>query len=246
VPFPAHIRPDHDETLVVRLAADDLAPRELDAVRAQVVECPACAQLLIDLRSIASATAELPTPRRVRDFRLTEADAVRLRPAGWRGLLARFGSPGFAFVKPLAGGLAALGIAGLILASFPLGFGASSSGVATRDLTAAGGSASAAPAAAPGGSGDGRSFGGPVAAPGGSGGVGTSSDNGDGVTGPASGPEVAGAPGATDKGAPTDASAGRDQATNGGRPSTLVVLSIVLLAAAIVLAGLRLIGRRLA
>ena len=125
MPFLPHVRPDHDETLVARLAADDLATREVLVAKAQVADCPACAELLADLRSIASATARLQGPQRTRDFRLTEADAARLRPAGWRGLLARLGSPDFAFARPVASGLAALGIAGLILASIPSGFGGS-------------------------------------------------------------------------------------------------------------------------
>ncbi len=55
-----HLRPDHDETLVARLAADDLAGREVDAAGALVTECPACAELLADLRAIVRATAALP------------------------------------------------------------------------------------------------------------------------------------------------------------------------------------------
>lgn len=118
-----HLRPDHDETLVARLAADDLAGREADAARALVMECPACTELLVDLRAIATATAALQPTRRSRDFRLTQADAARLRPAGWRQLLHRFGEPGLSFTRPLAMGLTTLGIAGLLLTALPGGFG---------------------------------------------------------------------------------------------------------------------------
>ncbi len=124
-----HTSPDHDELLIARLAVDDLPPTESAGrlARSWVADCPACAELLSDLKAIAAATAALPAPRRTRDFRLTEADAARLRPAGWRGLVARFGSPTFAFTRPLAAGLATLGIAGLLLATIPAGFGSASS-----------------------------------------------------------------------------------------------------------------------
>ena len=254
MPFLPHVRPDHDETLVARLAADDLAPRELEAARAQVADCPACAELLADLRSIASATAQLPAPRPTRDFRLTEADAARLRPAGWRGLLARLGSPGFAFAKPLAGGLAALGIVGLILASFPAGFGA---GSASGSLPGTGGNSAAggaetsralAPAYVPNASGAGplAATSNPIAAPAASSGVGVTEDGGYGAKGGSSGPEVAAASSATDQAAAADLSVGRDQVAAVEPPSALLVLSVVLLVAAVVLGALRLIGRRLA
>jgi hypothetical protein len=84
-----------------------------------VADCPACAQLRDDLRSIMAATAALPAPRRTRDFRLTDADGAPQRRAGWRRQLGRFGAPRLAFTKPLAGGLVALGIAGLVLTAAP-------------------------------------------------------------------------------------------------------------------------------
>ncbi|MGZ8527517.1 MAG: hypothetical protein ACXWWR_01885 [Candidatus Limnocylindrales bacterium] len=251
MPFLPHVSPDHDETLVVGLAADDLAPRELEAARGQVADCPACAELLADLRSIATATARLPRPQRTRDFRLTEADAARLRSPGWRRLLARLGSPGFAFTKPLAGGLAALGIAGLILASLPSAFGgaASSSGAFNGDGAGAGAAPSAAlaPALVPDASGEARDHlgSGPLVAPRASAGIGVTTEGG-GSKGSPSGPEAAAAPSASGDGAPVDLSARRDGLATAGPPSPLVVLSVVLLAAAVVLIGLRLIGRRLA
>ena len=247
MPFLSHVRPDHDETLIARLAADDLTSREVVVLRTQIAECPACAELLADLRSIVSATARLPGPQRTRDFRLTEADAARIRPAGWRGLVARLGSPGFAFVQPLAGGLAALGIAGLILASLPSGFMGSSAASAPNAFDASGGGAPAsgapaAPALVPGAS-DRNAL---TYAPEASGGVDASTVDGAGTKGGSAAPEVAAAPGATDQGAPVDPSAQRDMTSSAEQPSPLLLTSIVLLAAALVLGGLRLIGRRLA
>jgi hypothetical protein len=136
MPRLVHTRPDHDETLIARLAAGDLAEREAVDANALVAACPACAQLRADLRSIMAATAGLPAPRRTRDFRLTDADAARLRQSGWRRVLGRFGDPRLAFTKPLATGLVALGIAGLVL-------------IAAPSLIPAIGSSGAAPAQAP-------------------------------------------------------------------------------------------------
>lgn len=118
-----HAAPGHDETLIVRLAAADLDSPAADAARAQVAACPGCAELLGDIRAITAATAALPAPRRSRDFRLSEAEAARLRPIGWRRLLGLFNGPSLAFTRPLATGLATLGIVGLLVAALPGGFG---------------------------------------------------------------------------------------------------------------------------
>lgn len=116
---PAHTGPDHDELLIARLAADDLADPEAAAARSLVAGCPACAELHADLRSVMAAIAALPAPRRTRDFRVSEADTVRLRPAGWRRLLGRLREPRLAFTRPLATGLVTLGIAGLVVSAAP-------------------------------------------------------------------------------------------------------------------------------
>jgi hypothetical protein len=123
VPTTRHAAPDHDETLIVRLAAADLDGESADVARARVSACPACAELLADIRAIAAATAALPAPRRSNDFRLTEADAARLRPIGWRRLLGLVNGPSLAFIRPLATGLATLGIVGLLVAALPGGLG---------------------------------------------------------------------------------------------------------------------------
>jgi hypothetical protein len=146
MPAPAHIRPGHDETLIARLAAADLTEREAADARMLVASCPACAELHADLRSIMAATASLPAPRRTREFRLTDADAARLRRRGWRRLLGRFGEPRLAFTKPLATGLVTLGIAGLVFAVAP-------SFLATAGLSSSAATAAPAFAPAPGGAG---------------------------------------------------------------------------------------------
>ncbi len=70
---------DHD---LERLVA--FTDRQLDAPEAalaadQVAACADCARLVDDLRVLSAADRALPTPLRPRDFRLTPADAERLR-----------------------------------------------------------------------------------------------------------------------------------------------------------------------
>jgi hypothetical protein len=143
----------HDRVLVAAYAAGDATGTGLETAVALVAACTACAALHHDLRLIASALPGVPAPRRTRDFRLTEQQAASLRPAGWRRLLAPFAGPRFAFAAPLGSGLAALGIAGILLAGtgLPLG-GTTGAGPAEKVTT--NGAAAAPAAAAPPSSGD--------------------------------------------------------------------------------------------
>jgi hypothetical protein len=70
---------DHDLEIVASLLDRDLAEFDRAVAERQVAECRSCAALIADLRSLASQTAATPTPARPRDFRLTAADAARLR-----------------------------------------------------------------------------------------------------------------------------------------------------------------------
>ncbi len=257
MPYLPHTRPDHDESLIARLAVDDLDPREASDARRLVAECPACAELLTDLRLIASATAALPAPSRTRDFRLTEADAARLRPGGWRGLVARFGSPGFAFTKPLATGLATLGIAGLILASLPGSIGGSAASAPEAGLGTTAGPVQAQDAGPLPAVGVAPPMAGPEVAssakaapsPGAAYGGAAATDQGNGSRDGSASPAAAAA-------APTNpaASTGVDRAaiTNGSSgssptpaPSPLAALSVTLLLAGLALFGLRLLAARI-
>jgi hypothetical protein len=110
---------DHDTGLVAALAAGDATGADRDHATELVRTCPACAALREDLVLLAAATRALPAPRRTRDYRLSEAQAARLRPAGWRRLLAPFAAPRFRFAAPLGTAMATLGVAGLVLASLP-------------------------------------------------------------------------------------------------------------------------------
>ena len=128
----------HDRIAVAAYACGDAEGAELATAAALVAECAECASLHRDLRSIATATAATPAPVRPRDFRITEAQAARLRPAGWRRLLAPFASPRFAFAGPLGGGLAAIGLAGVLVAGgIGIPFGAGGSAAAPAMATEA-------------------------------------------------------------------------------------------------------------
>jgi hypothetical protein len=130
---------DEHATLVVALDAGDLAGADRDRALALAAACAGCASLLGDLAAIRTATAALPAPARRRDYRLTDADAARLRPTPWRRLVHWLGAPQ-STVRPLAGALATLGIAGLLLSATP--------GLVSQAATTA--STAAAPLLAPG------------------------------------------------------------------------------------------------
>ena len=105
----------HDQLLVVSLAAGDLTGADRDRATSQIADCAECARLNDDLLVIARATAALPAAVRPRDFQLSPEQAQRLRPAGWRRFVAAFASPRVAMTRQLGVGLTTLGIAGLML-----------------------------------------------------------------------------------------------------------------------------------
>ncbi|HET7168245.1 MAG TPA: hypothetical protein VFI69_03515 [Candidatus Limnocylindrales bacterium] len=111
----------HDLERIVALAARDadLDPTVADAARAQVTACRACRDLLADVVALSAAVPDAAIPARPRDYTLTEADALRLRPGGWRRLLGFVGSARDGFTRPLAIGLTTIGLAGLLVATLP-------------------------------------------------------------------------------------------------------------------------------
>lgn len=113
-PRPTRIPPDHarhDRLLVTRLAADDAFPSEEAEARALIDACHDCAALAADIAAIRSLTAELPAPRRTRDFRLSTEQAEKLRGSGLQRLLRRLAVPGVAQLRPVAGAAMSLGLA---------------------------------------------------------------------------------------------------------------------------------------
>jgi hypothetical protein len=103
---------------IAALQAGDLAGPELARAEDLRKSCPACAALYADLGTLRSAVRALPPSPRRRDYRLTEADAARLQPTGWRRFVGWLAAPRSS-VRPLATSLATLGLAGLLLTSIP-------------------------------------------------------------------------------------------------------------------------------
>src|SRR5215212_6305148 len=102
----------HDPTLVAGLAAGDLTARELDEALALTRACADCARLHDDLVAIRQATASVPPPFPIagRDFRLTPADAARLRPTSWRRFSEAISGVRAGLARPAGIGLATLGL----------------------------------------------------------------------------------------------------------------------------------------
>ena len=80
----------------------DLAPlpppcprpaRRSRSPNSMVAGCRPCADLHADLLALRVATLAMPTPSRPRDYTLTADDVARLRPKGWRRLVAALGPP---------------------------------------------------------------------------------------------------------------------------------------------------------
>ncbi len=119
----------HDLVLVAEAA--DRGGR-LPAAQASCLDCLA---LHADLVLLAAAMPDAALPARPRDYTLSEADAARLRPAGWRRWLAAIGTSRDAVTRPLAVGLTTIGLAGLLVASIPgiLPVGGATSGAAPVD-----------------------------------------------------------------------------------------------------------------
>ncbi|TAK02498.1 MAG: hypothetical protein EPO36_01785 [Chloroflexota bacterium] len=152
---------DHDLELVARAAAGDLGVAEATAARDRLAACGACAALAVDLRAIAAATRELGAAGShvaigaARDFRISPSDAERLRR---RGFLHRLRPmvPAGGRARGLGGGLATLGLVGLLVATgLPGSAGGAASPSSGSELGAAEQTDSAAliPAVAPAASG---------------------------------------------------------------------------------------------
>jgi hypothetical protein len=114
----AHVA--HDELLVAAWVSGDTEPEDAARAADLTARCDVCRELATDLRGLRSAIRALPPPTRTRDFRLTPADAERVRSRpGWLGRLRSI--RGATFTRPLAGAMTALGLAGLLLTTVPLG-----------------------------------------------------------------------------------------------------------------------------
>jgi hypothetical protein len=139
----------HDRLLVARAVGEDLDPLDRAAADALLEACPDCRVLAAELQALRFAASELPAVRRPRDFRLTRAQADRLRGRALQRFLAPLGRPAFGFLQPLAGAAMAIGLGMLVVTSVPLGLGGSA---ASRPQAEMAGNGTDSAAASPGAS----------------------------------------------------------------------------------------------
>ena len=239
----------HDLELIAGHAAGDLADTQRSRADALIQSCASCADLRRDLVALAAATRMLPASAAPRDFRLTAAQAARLRRGGWRKALLRpFAAPR-STIRPMAMAFTSLGLAGLLVTTIlPSLFLFGSAG------SAAPGAAGPQPAASSASAGDvaGAPYGqpsasdstvrfGPQSRPSPvvvSGGVGGSKSSGSGTTAP----DVAAQQAQLDRLRATRES--EQLAASAPEPSPIVIGSLVLLAVGLALFGLRFLARR--
>lgn len=123
VTTPAHR--DHDELLIVRVAEGD--PDAVDArlAKDQLSACPDCRALFADVAAIRNATTAevLRVPPRPRSFRIDPDILERQRMPTWRRWLSLLGSPSYDVLRPLAGAVAGIGLAVMVLGSVNLSAG---------------------------------------------------------------------------------------------------------------------------
>ena len=112
----------HDTLLIARHAAGDLAPSEVAEADARIRDCEACAALSADLASLRVALASLPrAATSPRDFRISPAQAARLRGGSWWRRLVRSIAAPRGVGRPLATAFTTLGLVGLLIGSLPAG-----------------------------------------------------------------------------------------------------------------------------
>ncbi|HZM73208.1 MAG TPA: hypothetical protein VFC71_07500 [Candidatus Polarisedimenticolia bacterium] len=128
----AHDR--HDPMLIAAHAAQDLGPAEVERVEQWLRECRDCAALHADVSSISIALAGLPkTANAPRDFRLSPAQAARLRGGPWWRRLGRTITAPRGIGRPLATAFTTLGLVGLLIGNIPTGFLLSAGGAASPE-----------------------------------------------------------------------------------------------------------------
>ena len=118
-PDSAHNR--HDALLIASHASNDLAPADAERVEAWLRDCRECVALHADLRALTTALATLPkTANAPRDFRLSPAQAARLRGGPWWRRMARAIAAPRGIGRPLATAFTTLGLVGILVGSLPV------------------------------------------------------------------------------------------------------------------------------
>jgi hypothetical protein len=134
----------HDRLLVARAADGDLDAEDRAGADALMAACAECRALAGDLAALRVTASTLPAARRPRDFRLSAEQAERVRGGFLRRVLAPLGGPAFAFVQPLAGVVAALGLFLLVVNSLPMAMSGATGGATEPQMAAEGGASAVA------------------------------------------------------------------------------------------------------
>jgi hypothetical protein len=143
----------HDPECVSAYMDGALDAADAPLVASWLSACHQCASLRDDLAAIAEAHRAMSVPARSTDYRLSDSDAARLSRRGWRGWVALIGTSRDLVTRPLALGLTAIGIAGLLVTAGPL----LPIGSAARTLSAVGAAVSGNEAQSANGSNSGKS-----------------------------------------------------------------------------------------
>ena len=109
----------HDRLLIARFAADDSYPLEIEEARTQIAACSDCAALAQDIRALSRVLANVPTPARTRDFRLTVEQADRLRGSWLERFMRRLAGPGLDTLRPVAGVALSIGLVMAVAGALP-------------------------------------------------------------------------------------------------------------------------------
>ena len=109
----------HDRLLIARLAAGDSYPAEIEEARTQIATCSDCAALAADIQVLSRAVANVRTPARPRDFRLTVEQADKLRGSWLERLMRGFAGPGLGTLRPVAGVALSIGLVMAVAGALP-------------------------------------------------------------------------------------------------------------------------------
>lgn len=150
-PGSTHVPDDHaghDRQLVVAFASGDLPAEDVADAQALVARCRRCAALVDEIARISDAMRfDLVAPPRPRDFRISSADAERLRGSGLTRLMRRLASPRLQVLQPLAGAAMVVGLLLVAATAVPLGFSSAGAAPAPSTLESATGDDTARDAA---------------------------------------------------------------------------------------------------
>jgi hypothetical protein len=106
----------HDALLVAGHAAGDLTGIDRARADAVIAGCEDCAELRRDLVALAAATRSARAPAtRIRDLRLSDEQADRLRRGSWLRTFLRPFASATSPIRPIAAAFTSLGIVGLLV-----------------------------------------------------------------------------------------------------------------------------------